>query len=108
MSHVSHVTQQTLDQDVLQSPVPVVIDFHANWCGPCRAMSPILDRLAIEFAGRVKIVKINIDTEAGLARQYRVASIPHLVFVAGGKVIGQTSGVIPEASLRGALQQLVA
>lgn len=106
MSSVVSVTQSTFAAQVQQSAVPVLIDFYATWCGPCRQLSPTLERLATEFAGRVKIAKINIDTEPELASQFQVQSIPSLFFVAGGKVIGRTAGLVPEAGLRQALNQL--
>jgi thioredoxin len=106
MNAVAPVSQTTFDQAVLQSRLPVLIDFYAAWCGPCRMLAPTLQRLAAEFAGRVKIVKVNVDTEPELARRFRVESIPTLVFVAGGNVVGKTTGVATEASLRGALGQL--
>jgi thioredoxin 1 len=107
MSSVKHVSKATFSQEVLQSTVPVLIDFYADWCGPCRMLAPTLERLAAEFAGQAKIVKVYVDTEPELASQFHVESIPTLAFIAGGKVLDKTSGLVPEAGLRQALNQLV-
>lgn len=106
MSTTKQVTQQSFNQEVLQSSVPVLVDFFADWCGPCRMLSPTLERLSSEFAGRVKIVKVNVDTEPELASQFQVSSIPTLVFVAGGKLVTRTTGLPSESGLRNALNQL--
>lgn len=106
MSSVHHVSRATFAQEVLQSPVPVLVDFYADWCGPCRILAPMLERLSQEFAGRAKIVKVNVDAEPELAGQFQVESIPTLVLIAGGRTLAKTSGLLPEASLREALNQL--
>jgi thioredoxin 1 len=106
MSSVIHASSANFSREVLQSNVPVLVDFYADWCGPCRMLAPTLSRLATEFAGKVKIVKVNVDEEPDLASQFQVESIPTLAFVAAGKVIGRTSGLVPEAGLRQALNQL--
>ena len=106
MSSVQHVTKQSFAQEVLRSPVPVLIDFYADWCGPCRMLAPTLERLSAEFSGRAKIVKVNVDEEPALASQFQVESIPTLVVIAGGKPVGRTTGVVSEESLRHALNQL--
>ncbi|MBX3440033.1 MAG: thioredoxin [Planctomycetaceae bacterium] len=107
MKTVTHVSQQTFRHEVLQSPVPVLVDFYADWCGPCRMLAPTLERLATEFTGRAKIVKVNIDREPGLADQFQVSSIPTLVLLVDGRVAGRTTGLVGEAGLRQALNQLV-
>ena len=106
MSSVKHVTKQTFALEVLESPVPVLVDFYADWCGPCRMLVPTLERLSTEFAGRAKIVKVNVDEESALASQFQVSSIPTLIVVADGKLVGRTSGLVPEATLRSALSHL--
>jgi thioredoxin 1 len=106
MSSINQVTQATFSREVLEAGVPVLIDFYSDRCGPCRLLAPTLARLSAEFAGQAKIVKVDIDAEPELARQFRVESIPTLVFFADGEVAGRTSGLAPEASLRRALHQL--
>lgn len=106
MSSAKQVTQQSFNQEVLQSNVPVLVDFYADWCGPCRMLSPTLERLSSEFAGRAKIVKVNVDTEPELASQFQVSSIPTLVFIANGKLVARTAGLASETGLRNALNQL--
>ncbi len=107
MSQVYHSSTANFSRDVLNSPVPVLVDFYADWCGPCRMLGPTLDRLAAEFSGRARIVKVNIDQEPELANRFHVSSIPNLVFIVDGQVAGQTTGAAPESSLRQALNQLV-
>ncbi|RLS75072.1 MAG: thioredoxin, partial [Planctomycetota bacterium] len=80
MSVVYHTSAENFSRDVLSSPVPVLVDFYADWCGPCRMLAPTLDKLAVEFSGKARIVKVNVDKEPELATQYRVSSIPALMF----------------------------
>ncbi|MCA9064183.1 MAG: thioredoxin [Planctomycetaceae bacterium] len=103
---VYRTSTQNFKRDVLQSPVPVLVDFYADWCGPCRMLSPVLERLALEFSGKVRIVKVNVDDDPALANQYRVSSIPSLAFIADGEVVAQSAGAASEHSLRRALTQL--
>jgi len=106
MSVVYHTSAQNFSRDVLSSPVPVLVDFYADWCGPCRMLAPTLDKLAKEFSGKARIVKVNVDKEPELASRYQVSSIPALVFVSDGEVVGQSAGAAPEVALRRALNQL--
>ena len=100
MSNVIHVNQQQFQLEVLQSEIPVLVDFYATWCPPCRALGPILDRLAEEFAGQIKFVKVNSDEESALASEYDVTGLPTVVFIEGGKKVGQFSGLPQEDALR--------
>jgi thioredoxin len=106
MSVVYHTSAENFLRDVLSSPVPVLVDFYADWCGPCRMLAPTLDKLAVEFSGKARIVKVNVDKEPGLATQYRVSSIPALMFIADGKVVSQSAGAASEATLRHTLNQM--
>ena len=106
MSVVYHTSAANFSRDVLSSPVPVLVDFYADWCGPCRMLAPTLDRLAVEFSGKARIVKVNVDKEPGLATQYQVSSIPALMFVADGDVVARSAGAASEATLRKALKQI--
>ncbi len=105
MSSVISVGQATFDSQVLQSQQPVVVDFYATWCPPCRALSPILDRLAQEFDGQIRFVKINSDEEPELADRYQITSLPTVLLFEDGEARGQFSGLPPEAQLRQQLRQ---
>jgi thioredoxin 1 len=107
MSHAKQVSLATFESEVLESSVPVVVDFYADWCPPCRMLGPILDRVGTAFDGRAKIVKVNIDHQPGLARQFDVSSIPTLAFVLRGEVVGKSAGLLSEGQLKSAVQQLV-
>jgi thioredoxin 1 len=106
MSHVLHSSTANFDRDVLQSPVPVLVDLYADWCGPCRALAPLLNKLSGEFAGRVRIIKIDIDADSAIAARYQVDSIPTLLFFSKGQLVHRTAGLLPEASLRSILTKL--
>lgn len=108
MNAIRHVTQADFSREVLQSTVPVLIDFYADWCGPCRMLSPTLQKVATTYAGRAKIVKVDVDREAALADRFNVSSIPTLVFMHNGEIVGQTSGLVSEGVLTRALDQLTA
>ena len=96
---VLHVTEETFDAEVLRCEQPVLVDFWATWCGPCRMIAPILDELAEEYSGRAKVCKVNVDDEPGLAAQFGVSSIPTLIFSKNGALTGRTVGFRPKAEL---------
>ncbi|MBX3081758.1 MAG: thioredoxin [Anaerolineae bacterium] len=102
------VTDATFEQDVLQSELPVVVDFWAAWCGPCKQIAPILEKLAKEYAGKVRVAKVDVDANQELSQYFRIMSIPTLMFVKGGKIVGQQAGALPEHVLRDVFNQLVA
>ncbi|GAB4572360.1 MAG: hypothetical protein Kow0077_11540 [Anaerolineae bacterium] len=103
-----HVTTETFMEKVVNSPLPVVVDFWAEWCGPCKMIAPILEKLAKEFAGQVRIAKVDVDANQALAAQFGIQSIPTLMFVKNGKIVGQSAGAAPEPALRDAINQLIA
>lgn len=88
------VTDSTFDQEVLNSAEPVLVDFHAVWCGPCKAMAPALDQCAAELKGKVKIVKIDVDENPGVSGKYGIRAMPTLMLFKGGKVAAQHTGAI--------------
>lgn len=90
------VTDKTFEQEVLQATEPVLIDFWAIWCGPCRMVSPIVEDLAQDYKGRLKVCKIDVDNEQETAMKYNIRSIPTLLFFKGGKVVDQVIGAVPK------------
>jgi thioredoxin len=106
MSLAKEVSLSSFELEVIESTMPVIVDFYADWCAPCRMLSPILDQVSKEYAGHVKIVKVNVDAEPGLASQFNVTSIPTLAFVVNGEVVGQSSGIPSKSALKSVLDQM--
>ncbi|MBL7164134.1 MAG: thioredoxin [Anaerolineales bacterium] len=102
-----HVTDEAFDKSVMQSELPVVVDFWAPWCGPCRMVAPILDKLATEYAGTVVFAKVNTDENPEWAMKFNVQGIPTMLFVANGKVVHTQVGAMPEPMLRNTLDQFL-
>ena len=96
---IVHVTDARFDQEVLKSPTPVLIDFWAPWCAPCRAIAPIIDDLAGEYSGRLKVVKMNVDDNPQTPGRYGVRGIPNLLIIKGGQVKEQIIGAVPKGTL---------
>ena len=97
------VTESTFDQEVLASDTPVLVDFWAEWCGPCHAVAPVLDRIVEERNGDLKLVKVNIDEEQELARRYGIMSIPAMILFKDGEPAAAAIGAQPKGSLERAL-----
>ncbi len=97
--HVKDITDAEFDSEVLKSQGTVVVDFWAEWCGPCKRLSPLLDEIAKEQDGKVKVVKVNVDNEAALAAKYGIQSIPTLIFFKGGAEVGKHIGLASKKDL---------
>ena len=99
-------TSENFDAEVVNSEVPVLVDFYANWCGPCKMMGPVVDELAKEYDGRIKVGKVNIDEEPQLAQKYGVMSIPYFAFIKNGKIVDDELGAVPKARLESKIQNI--
>ncbi len=100
MNEPIHVTDEAFEKVVLKSSVPVIVDFWAPWCGPCRMVAPILDKIAKEQDGKLIVAKVNTDENSRWAMQYGVQGIPTMLFIANGELVHKQVGVLPEAKLK--------
>jgi thioredoxin 1 len=108
MKSAIEINEANFATEVLQSPQPVLVDFWAEWCGPCKMLSPVLDEIATEQAGRVKVAKINVDENPTLAAQFDVRSIPTLLYIAGGQIRHQSVGLASKKAILSKLEQIAA
>ncbi|OGO11105.1 MAG: thioredoxin [Chloroflexi bacterium RBG_16_47_49] len=102
-----HVTDSAFEKAVLQSKIPVIVDFWAPWCGPCRMVAPTLDKLAKEHAGKLLVAKVNTDENPEWASRYQVQGIPTMFFVADGKIVHRQVGALPEPMLREVVKEFL-
>jgi len=98
-STLLHVNDKNFAEEVLNAQLPVLVDFWATWCGPCRSISPIIEELSKEFTGRIKVTKLNVDENPATPSQYGVRGIPTLILFKGGKILDQIVGAVPKARL---------
>ncbi|MDR0781341.1 MAG: thioredoxin TrxA [Pseudomonadales bacterium] len=97
--HLSHITDASFDDEVLKAQGPVLVDFWAQWCGPCKMIAPILDELAEEYAGKLKICKLDVDANPATAPQYNIKGIPTLILFKNGEVAGKKVGAVSKSQL---------
>ena len=102
---IFEVTDSSFEQEVLQSEVPVMVDFWAAWCGPCRALAPIVDEIATNYSGKLKVAKMDVDKNAATPNRYNVRGIPTLMIFKGGQLQEQIVGYVPKATIEKAVQK---
>ena len=105
---VLEVTDASFDQEVLRSEQPVLVDFWAVWCGPCKAIGPIVDSIATAYAGKLKVAKVNVDENAATPSRFGIRGIPALLFFKGGKVADQVVGFVPQEVIEEKIKKLLA
>ena len=105
MSATAQVTASSFKTDVLESEVPVLVDFWAPWCGPCRMVAPVVDEIAEQYAGQIKVVKLNTDENPNTASQYGIRSIPTLMIFKGGQRVDMVVGAVPKTTLASTLEK---
>lgn len=102
---VSNFTESNFKSEVLESKLPVLVDFWADWCGPCKMIAPVVDELAKEYSGKIKVGKVDVDSNSSIASQYGIMSIPTLIFFKGGRIMAQLTGVQSKASLKQKIEE---
>ena len=105
--NIHEFTDQSFDTDVVQADLPVLIDFWAVWCGPCKAIAPTIEEIAGDYAGKVKVGKLNVDENQNTAMQYGVRSIPTLLIMKSGEVVSQIVGAVPKENITKALDEIL-
>jgi thioredoxin 1 len=108
MAEPKDVTESTWDQDVLNSELPVLVDFWAEWCGPCKMIAPAVHDLAVEYTGKLNVAKLDVDNNPTIAMKYGVRSIPALIFFKEGKPVDQIIGALPKGALKRKIDAVLA
>ena len=104
---VLHITDKSFDLEVLRSDVPVLVDFWATWCAPCRAIAPIVEEMAETYSGKIKIVKVNVDENPSTPGKYGVRGIPTLILFKKGEVVDQVVGAVPKSQVKGLIEKAI-
>ena len=100
-------TKDNFESEVMNSDIPVLVDFYADWCGPCKMMGPVVENIAEKYAGKAKVGKVNIDEQEEIAGQFGIMSIPSFVFIKGGKKVDQAMGAMPASALEAKLEHIL-
>ena len=108
MANLPAFTDQNFETEVKQSGTPVLVDFGATWCGPCRMLAPIVEELAVEYDGKLKVGTVDIDQAQGVAREFGIMSVPKIIFFKDGKAVDKITGLQPKASLRKRIDTVLA
>ncbi len=106
-NNVNEFTDENFDVDVAKSELPVLIDFWAAWCGPCKAIAPIIDEIAVEYEGKIKVGKVDVDKNQNTAMKYGVRSIPTLLIMKSGEVVNQIVGAVPKENITDILDKVI-
>ena len=101
------ITEENFESEVLKSDIPVLIDFWAEWCGPCKILSPTVEELASDYEGKLKVAKVNVDDQGNLAMRYNVSSIPNLKFLENGNIVGELVGAAPKSTIEAEIKKHV-
>src|SRR3990167_6149798 len=105
MSNVGEVTDATFESEVLKSKLPVLVDFWAPWCGPCRAVAPVVEEIANDYNGKLKVLKLNTDENPKTAQAYRISGIPSLMIFKNGQPVEQVVGAVPKPTISAAVEK---